>query len=46
MRDDWGFYGIKVVGSGKGLPSQRCLAGFNECTATTGLKECLSIGLQ
>ena len=38
-----GFYGIMVVESIKSNSSLRCLAGFNERTATTGLKKCLSI---
>jgi len=38
-----GFYGIMVVEYFKKFSSLRCLAGFNECTATMGLKKCLSI---
>lgn len=38
-----GFYGIMVVEWFKIHSSLRCLAGFNERTATTGLKKCLSI---
>ena len=38
-----GFYGIMVVEFIKNLSSLRCLAGFNERTATMGLKKCLSI---
>ena len=38
-----GFYGIMVVEYIKNYSSLRCLAGFNERTATTGLKKCLSI---
>jgi len=38
-----GFYGIRVVECIKNFSSLRCQAGFNERTATTGLKKCLSI---
>jgi len=38
-----GFYGIMVVEYIKNNSSLRCLAGFNERTATTSLKKCLSI---
>ena len=38
-----GFYGIMVVEYFKKFSSLRCLAGFNERTATMGLKKCLSI---
>jgi hypothetical protein len=38
-----GFYGIMVVDIVfKSLSSQKCQAGFNERTATMGLKKCLS----
>jgi len=37
-----GLFGIMVVGYGKGKPSLRCLADFDECAATTGLKQCLN----
>jgi len=32
-----GLFNIMVVGYGKGKPSLRCLAGFSEWSATTGL---------
>ena len=41
-----GFYGIMVVEDIKNYSSLRCLAGFNERTATQGLKKCLSNLLQ
>ena len=37
------FYSIMVVELSKKNSSLRCLAGFNERTATMGLKKCLSI---
>jgi len=38
-----GFYGIMVINLNIKKLSLRCQAGFNERTATTGLKECLSM---
>jgi len=41
-RSKKGFFSIMVVGSGKGLPSLRCLVGLREWSTTTGLKQGLN----
>jgi len=46
MRNILSFYSIRYFYILKVYLSQRCLAGFDERTATQGLKKCLSNLLQ